>query len=158
MKSKKGALAWILVLVLSLITVTFAGAKALYETNPVPAEERHNISEIIHQSSKWEKVATGSGFMEGINFDLNGNIWLVSPTTGEILTIKDNKVKTVLGNKDTLMPIGAKFHKDGRLFITDGKGELYSYNPVTGERKTVINSYDGQPLNGLNDLVFDETG
>lgn len=158
MKSKKGALAWILVLVLSLITVTFAGAKALYETKPVPAEERHDISEIIHQSSKWEKVATGSGFMEGINFDRKGNIWLVSPTTGEILTIKDDKVKTVLGDKDKLMPIGAKFHKDGRLFITDGKGELYSYNPATGERQTIVNSYDGKPLNGLNDLVFDETG
>lgn len=52
MKSKKGALTWTLVLVLSLITVTFAGAKALYETKPVPAEDRHDISEIIHQSSK----------------------------------------------------------------------------------------------------------
>ena len=155
---KKGTLIGILILVLSLITATITGAKALYETKSVPSEERHYISEIIGHSSKWEKIATGSGFIEGINFDRKGNIWLVSPMTGEILTVKGNKAIKVLGDKDNLMPIGAKFHKDGRLFITDGKGVLYSYSPTTGERKTIINSYDGYPLKGLNDLVFDKNG
>ncbi len=158
MKFKKGVIVWVFVIALSLITVTFAGAKALYETKPVPTEKRHTISEITSSKSKWEKVATGSGFMEGINFDREGKIWLVSPTTGEILKVTGTKAKVMVSDKDNIMPIGAKFHKDGRLFITDGKGKLFSYNPATGERKTIIASYDGKPLNGLNDLVFDKKG
>ncbi|PYF08471.1 SMP-30/gluconolactonase/LRE family protein [Ureibacillus chungkukjangi] len=152
---KKGAILGTLVLIFTLVTASFVGAKALYESKTVPKGERHHITEIVKNNSKWEKVATGSGFMEGINFDRQGNIWMVSPPTGEIFTIKNGKVVTV--NK-TPMPIGAKFHKDGRLFITDGTGELYAYNPKTKKRETIVNSYKGKPLNGLNDLVFDEKG
>lgn len=75
MKFKKGVIVWVFVIALSLITVTFAGAKALYETKPVPTEKRHTISEITSSKNKWEKVATGSGFMEVINFDREGKIW-----------------------------------------------------------------------------------
>jgi len=157
---KKGALLGTLILVFTLLAATFTGAKALYETKSVPTGDRHNISEIISPSSKWEKVISGGNgrFMEGINFDRKGSIWLVSPMTSEILTIKNDQVVKVLQDQQNLMPIGAKFHKDGRLFITDGKGALYSYNPTTGKLKTIINSYDGKPLNGLNDLVFDKNG
>src|SRR5947199_6541699 len=108
-------------IILSLVTATFVGAKSLYESKPVPTKERHSISEIIQPGDKWEKVAIGHGFMEGINFDRNGNIWMVSPMTGEIMTVQGDKVVTV-GEKYN-MPVGAKFHKDGRLFITDVKGE-----------------------------------
>lgn len=158
MKAKKSLVVWILVFAFSLITVTMAGAHSRYESKPVPTKERHTISEIIHPKSKWEKVATGSGFIEGINFDSKGNIWLVSPMTGEVLTVKNRKAVAVLANKDTLMPIGAKFHKDGRLFITDGKGKLYAYNTITEKLDTVVQSFQGKPLNGLNDLVFDNNG
>lgn len=143
-------------LIVSLVTATFAGAKALYETKPIPPDDRHSISEIIQPGTKWEKVAVGHGFMEGINFDRNGNIWMVSPMTGEIMTIEGDKVVTV-GEKYN-MPVGAKFHKDGRLFVTDVKGELYAFNPATSERTTIVNSYNGTLFKGLNDLVFDESG
>jgi gluconolactonase len=145
-----------LLIILSLVTVTVAGAKALYETKPVPSQERHSISEIVQPKSKWEKVVTGSGFMEGINFDRNGKIWMVSPATGEIMKVDGNKV-AIVGEKYKV-PVGAKFHKDGRLFITDGTGELYAYNTITGQRTTIVNSYNNSPLKGLNDLVFDESG
>jgi len=151
---KKKVLVVTLLFLLSLVTV--AGAKALYVSKPVPTKERHSISEIISSKSQWEKVATGSGFMEGINFDRNGKIWMVSPATGEIMTVEGDKV-SVVGEKYKL-PVGAKFHKDGRLFITDLTGELYAYNTTTGERTTIVNSYNGLPLNGLNDLVFDNSG
>lgn len=158
MKIKKGLIVWLLVLALSLVTATIAGAKAVYETKSVPTKARHAISEIIKPSTKWEKVATGSGFIEGINFDRKGNIWLVSPMTNEILTVKNKKAVSVLKDVNTLMPIGAKFHKDGRLFITDGKGKLYAYDTATKKLDTILSTYDGKPLNGLNDLVFDSKG
>lgn len=145
-----------LLIILSLVTVTVVGARSLYETKPVPSEKRHSISEIVHPNSKWEKVATGSGFMEGINFDRNGQIWMVSPATGEIMKVEDDKVSIV--EKNYGFPVGAKFHKDGRLFITDGTGELYAYDPTTRERTNIVNSINGERLKGLNDLVFDEFG
>ncbi|WP_419962349.1 SMP-30/gluconolactonase/LRE family protein [Psychrobacillus sp. BM2] len=151
---KKKVLVATILLLLSLVTV--AGAKALYVSKPVPTKERHSISEIVSSKSQWEKVATGSGFMEGINFDRKGKIWMVSPATGEIMTVEGDKV-AIVGEKYKL-PVGAKFHKDGRLFITDLTGELYAYNTNTGERTTIVNSYNGLPLNGLNDLVFDNSG
>lgn len=158
MKFKKSVIVWLFIFALSLVTVTVAGASSYYESKKVPTKERHTISEIVKSSSKWEKVATGSGFIEGINFDQKGNIWLVSPMTNEILTIKNKKAVTVLKDTETLMPIGAKFHKDGRLFITNGKGQLNTYNPVTGKLSTLVSTYEGKPLNGLNDLVFDKQG
>jgi gluconolactonase len=145
-----------LLMIISLVSVTMTGAKSLYPSKPVPTKERHSIAEIVHPNSKWEKVATGSGFMEGINFDRNGQIWMVSPSTGEIMKVEGDKV-SIVGEKYKF-PIGAKFHKDGRLFITDGTGELYAYNTKTGERTTIVNSYNGLPLRGLNDLVFDDAG
>ncbi|WP_461610838.1 SMP-30/gluconolactonase/LRE family protein [Cytobacillus kochii] len=142
--------------VLLLLTATFVGVKAYYKTKPVTVEERHNISEIITSKAKWEKVVRGDGgFIEGINFDREGNIWLVSPTTGELLTVKGDNVQLV---KNYPMPVGAKYHKDGRLFITDGTGVIHAYNHKTRESEIVVSSYKGKPLNGLNDLVFDEVG
>jgi gluconolactonase len=152
---KKRNLAIAVSILFFLLTTTIVGAKALYETKLVPKEERHNISEIIHSSAKWEKVVTGEGFIEGINFDRDGNIWMVSPATGELLTVKGNKVSVVENYKG---PVGAKFHKDGRLFITDISGEIIAYDPKTEKSSTIVNSYNGKPLNGLNDLVFDEAG
>lgn len=143
-------------LLILISLVTMAGAKSLYPSKPVPTKDRHTISEMVYPNSRWEKVATGSGFMEGINFDRNGQIWMVSPATGEIMKVKGDKV-SIVGEKYKV-PVGAKFHKDGRLFITDGTGELYAYNPKTGERTTIANSYNDTPLRGLNDLVFDDSG
>ena len=56
------------------------------------------------------------------------------------------------------MPVGAKFHKDGRLFITDVTGELYAFAPDTEEKTLIADSYQDTPFRGLNDLVFDENG
>ncbi len=153
---RKRALTVSVLILLTLVTVTVAGAKGLYETKPVPTKERHSISEIVPPNSVWEKVVTGSGFMEGINFDNKGQIWMVSPATGEIMKVENDKIKIV--GDPYKVPVGAKFHKDGRLFITDGTGELYAYNTATGQRTTIVNSYKGSPLKGLNDLVFDEFG
>lgn len=153
---RKRILTLTLLMIISLVMVTMTGAKSLYPSKPVPTKDRHTISEIVHPSSKWEKVATGSGFMEGINFDRNGQIWMVSPSTGEIMKVEGDKASIV--GEQYKFPVGAKFHKDGRLFITDGTGELYAYNTKTGERTTIVNSYNGSPLKGLNDLVFDDVG
>lgn len=153
---KKRGLTIAILVVFLLAAAGFAGAKTLYETKPVPKEERHKISEIVPAKAKWEKVVKGDGgFMEGINFDRKGAIWMVSPMSGELLTVKGDKVKQV---KKYPGPVGAKFHKDGRLFITDITGVIHAYDPKTGKSETAVSTYKSQALNGLNDLIFDKDG
>ena len=45
---KKRTLVVIVSIFIFLITASIVGAKAKYETKPVPKGERHHISEIIH--------------------------------------------------------------------------------------------------------------
>ena len=152
---KRGAIIALLVVFL-LVAATYAVAKSTNEEKSAPKGQRHDISEIIPSKAKWEKVVAGDeGFMEGIKFDREGNIWMVSPMSGELLTVADGEVEHV---KEYPGPVGAKFHKDGRLFITDITGVIHAYNPATGDSEIVVSTYEGKPLNGLNDLVFDEEG
>lgn len=154
MKKKGLAIAFLIVFLLA--AATFVGARSTYEKEPVPKGERHDISEIIPSKAKWEKVVAGKeGFMEGINFDREGNIWMVSPMSGELLKVEDGEVKHV---REYPGPVGAKFHKDGRLFITDISGVIHAYDPETGNSEIAVSTYEGKPLNGLNDLIFDEEG
>ncbi len=146
----------IIAILVFLTLVTGSVVAAVNHTIPQPPQERHTISEIVDPKSGWEKVVTGHGFMEGINFDRNGEMWMVSPPTGEIMKAKGDKVSRV--GETYSIPVGAKFHKDGRLIVTDNAGELYAFNTKSTVRTTIADSFEGTPLKGLNDLVFDKSG
>lgn len=153
---KKKWITLIVLLVIFLVAAAFAGVKSTNDPKPETDGERHDISEVIPSEAEWEKVVAGNeGFMEGINFDREGNIWMVSPMSKELLTVEEGEVKHV---KEYPGPVGAKFHKDGRLFITDITGVIHAYDPATGDSEVVVSTFEGEPLNGLNDLIFDEDG
>jgi gluconolactonase len=148
-------LAITLLILISLVTVTAAVAGSTPGGKP-PAKERHTITEIVSKDAAWEKVTTSTGFLEGLNFDRNGNMWMTGIFSGEIMKFDKNgksKVVATYGN-----PNGAKFHKDGRLFIADLNGELYYIDPVSGKRTTITEKFNTEHLRGLNDLVFDDQG
>jgi gluconolactonase len=126
----------------------------LVMAQPAAAKPRHNMSEIC-DACIWEKVANCSGFMEGINIDRSGNIFMVGCMTGDILKVEGNKCVTI-GKAPA--PNGAKFHKDGRFFVTDRSAGLIAIDPKTGAHTTVVSSYQGEPFKALNDLVFDNEG
>lgn len=151
---KKKLFTVLILILFSLSTITFAMAATESYGKP-PSNERHNISEIVPENAQWEKVLTSGGFLEGLNFDRDGNMWMTAIFSGEIMKIVDGKTQVVAkyGN-----PNGAKFHKDGRLFVADLNGELYYLDPKTGERTTVLTKYRTEHLRGLNDLVFDNQG
>lgn len=85
-------------------------------------------------------------------------MWLVSPTTGKILKAEDEDEKATVVGGTYGSPNGAKFHKDGRLFVADKDGELYTFDTTTGKRTVILDSYDNSHLRGLNDLIFDKKG
>lgn len=146
------------ILIVILLVATIIGTStALSVKKQVAKEKADPLTEIIPENAEWEKVVASSEnrFMEGINFDQEDKIWLVSHMTNELLTVDGEEVKFV----ETIDgAVGAKFHKDGRLFITSITGNLYAYDPKTETTSVILDSYNDQPFNGLNDLVFDDEG
>lgn len=118
---------------------------------------RHDLSEICAgDACAWEKVVTCSGFIEGINFDAEGRMWMVALTEGKILRIEGEECVAV--GPTSGAPNGAKFAPDGRLFVTDRVDGLQAVDPETGERTQVFAGYGAARFRGLNDIVFDQKG
>lgn len=103
--------------------------------------------------------ATGFEFPEGPAFDRWGNLYVVNhqSPTGRISRIApDGSVTTFVetGGK----PNGSAFHANGDLYVADaGTRSILRVTP-RGEIHTVVDSYEGKPLNAPNDLVFDREG
>lgn len=99
----------------------------------------------------------GQSFPEGPNFDREGNLYICNRWDGFIAKATPDGVYTqfvATGGK----PNGARLHRDGRLFIADiGRREILSAD-ADGVCTVLVDNYDGEPLLGPNDLVFDRDG
>jgi gluconolactonase len=99
----------------------------------------------------------GQRFPEGPNFDSSGHLFVCNRWDGFIARVtpggqRSHFVST--GGK----PNGARFHRDGRLFIADiGLREILAANP-DGSLLRIVNNFEGRPLLGPNDLIFDRNG
>lgn len=104
-----------------------------------------------------ERFATCEGFLEGATVDRDGTLWVVDLLSGDVLSVGDDGECTVEGNTGG-QPNGAKFHRDGRLFIADKQLGIVAFDPATGEQALIVNSHRSERLRGVNDLVFDADG
>ena len=107
----------------------------------------------------WMQVDPRSNvILEGPSFDRQGNLFVtVGPNPGRVLKITpDKQVSTIFESQD-VGPNGTAFHKDGRLFVACGTGELLSMNQDGSNVVTVKPTYLGKPFK-MNDLVFDAKG
>ena len=103
-----------------------------------------------------EKVAACKGFLEGAAFDAEGTLWMVGLVSGEVMKLVDGQCQAV--GRTGGAPNGAKFHADGRLFITDRIRGLIAFDPTTASVTPIRSTYGAENLRGLNDLVFDKAG
>ncbi len=104
---------------------------------------------------RFEKLVTCGQFLEGINFDGNGDIWAVSLFNGAIVKVVGGQCVTQLSTGGN--PNGARFHKDGRLFITDNARGILTYDPRSRSLTVFADKVEGKSF-VANDLVFDEQG
>ncbi|MBT2188307.1 SMP-30/gluconolactonase/LRE family protein [Sphingobium nicotianae] len=104
----------------------------------------------------FEKYASCGEFLEGINFDKQGHAWAVGLMSGAIIEVVDGKcgVRAKTGGK----PNGARFHADGRLFVTDQQRGVLTFDPRTNAITIFADKIDGKPMVNANDLVFDDKG
>jgi gluconolactonase len=105
---------------------------------------------------RFEKVVTCGEFLEGINFDKDGHIWAVSLFSGDILQVVDGKCVTRV--KTGGHANGARFDKDGRLFITDNARGILIFDPRTNALSVFADKIGDAPMIAANDLVFDDAG
>ncbi len=102
------------------------------------------------------KVATCGGFLEGMNVDADGTLWVVDMFGNNILTVGTDGTCTEQG-KAGGRPNGAKFAADGALIIADGEG-ITRFDPADGSLSVLADNFDGEPLRELNDLAIDAEG
>ncbi len=102
-------------------------------------------------------VVTGQRYPEGPSFDTRGALFVCNRWDGFIAKVQPDghcSRYVATGGK----PNGSRFHRDGRLFIADiGRREILAADPA-GALTVVVDAFDGQPLLGPNDLIFDHTG
>jgi len=132
----------------SVLFALLAAAPAAFAADQSAAE--------VCDACRVEKFATCGGFLEGMTVAPDGGLWALDVTGDRILNIS-TRGECVERGKTGGLPNGAKFHKDGRLFIAGSKG-LLTFDTRTAATAVVVDSFDGKPLTGLNDLVFDANG
>lgn len=123
---------------------------------PAAAEGRHTIDEICTGDCKWEKVATCEGFIEGINVDDEGGIYVLGYMTGQILKVEGESCTQIGAASGS--PNGAKLDAGGNLIVTDRTGGLQKVDLETGEREVLHTMVGTAQFRGLNDLVIDSQG
>ena len=106
-----------------------------------------------------ETVATGYNSPEGPAFDRHGNLFFVNWLTSSIVRVTPDGSAAEFANTGGI-PAGLAFHRDGTLYVADEGEQWHGVLKVTpdGTITPWVQSYEGQPLNGANDLVFDRQG
>jgi gluconolactonase len=118
-----------------------------------------------------ERIATGFNSPEGPAFDRNGNLYFVNWLTSAIIRLSPGGAGGAGGAGDSTwraeeftntggIPAGLAFHPDGTLYVADEGDQWHGVLRVSpsGAITPWMQEYEGKPLNGANDLVFDARG
>jgi gluconolactonase len=101
-------------------------------------------------------LISGYNSPEGPAFDPEGNLFFVNWLTSAIIKLTPDGRASEYFNTGGI-PAGLAFHRDGSLYVADEGEDIHGILRITpdGEATVVVNEYEGVPLNGANDLVFD---
>src|SRR5262245_3038881 len=106
------------------VIVSIAGVLAIAN-----AVAQSPILQMLSKNRKVERVASGGQFLEGPLFDRDGNLWLVEVLGGHLSRVEGDKVVRVVQATPESQPQGAALHKDGRIFMTDRRLGVWTYDP-----------------------------
>lgn len=106
-----------------------------------------------------EVFVSGLNSPEGPAFDRDGNLFFVNWLTSSIMRATPERDVTEYFNTGGI-PAGLAFHPDGSLYVADEGDQIHGVMRITpdGESAILVNAFNGRPLNGANDLVFDSKG
>jgi gluconolactonase len=106
-----------------------------------------------------EVFVSGFNSLEGPAFDREGNLCFVNWLSSAILVATPDGEVSEFYNTGGI-PAGLAFHPDGSLYVADEGKDIHGLIRITpdGEATILVNEFEGKPLNGANDLVFDANG
>ncbi len=104
-------------------------------------------------------LISGYDSPEGPCFDGDGNLYFVNWESSSIVRLTPAGEASEWFNTGGI-PAGLAFHRDGSLYVADEGDDIHGVLRISpsGTVTTVVDAYDGAPLNGANDLVFDADG
>jgi gluconolactonase len=106
-----------------------------------------------------EVLIGGYDSPEGPAFDRVGNLFFVNWLSSSIVRMTPDGSATEFFNTGGI-PAGLAFHPDGSLYVADEGDDIHGVLRIApdGDASILVNTYQGKPLNGANDLVFDQNG
>src|SRR4051812_35795304 len=103
-------------------------------------------------------LISGCETPEGPAFDRAGNLYFVNWLSSSIMQLTPEGVVNEFFNTGGI-PAGLAFHRDGSLYVADEGDDIHGVLRISqGRAEIIVNTYEGTPLNGANDLVFDADG
>jgi gluconolactonase len=101
-------------------------------------------------------LASGFDSTEGPAFDRFGNLFFVNWLSSQILKRTPDGAISEFFNTGGI-PAGLAFHPDGSLWVADEGANIHGLLRISpdGTGEIIANTFEGAPLNGANDLVFD---
>ena len=106
---------------------------------------------------EFEKIASGV-YLEGLSVDYKRNvIWYSDVITGGVHGIKPDGSKLQSLNPSRMWTGGVMMNEDGAV-LSSGPGGIMWNNPDTGKSGWLIDTIDGKPINGINEMMPDGTG
>ena len=106
---------------------------------------------------EFEKIASGI-YLEGLAIDhVRDVIWYSDVIAGGIHGVKPNGTKVISFNQDRMWTGGIMVNEDGSVLSTGERGIMWN-NPETGKSGWLLDSLEGKPINGINEMMPDGTG
>ena len=106
---------------------------------------------------EFRPIASGV-YLEGLSFDSQRSvIWFSDPIGGGIHGVTPDGRKIASFNEQRMWTGGVLTNEDGSILST-GEGGIMWNHPESGRSGWLLNEIEGEPINGVNEMVPDGTG
>lgn len=106
---------------------------------------------------EFQKIASGI-YIEGLAIDhARDVIWYSDVIAGGIHGVKPDGTKVTSFNEGRMWTGGIMVNHDGKV-LSSGEGGIMWNDPETGQSGWLIDRIDGEPINGINEMMPDGTG
>lgn len=109
------------------------------------------------QAGEFTDIARGI-YLEGLAVDpVRGIVWYSDVIAGGVHGVKPDGTGVATLNPERMWTGGVLLNEDGAV-LSSGEGGIMWNHPETGRSGWLISEIDGQPINGVNEMMPDGTG
>lgn len=105
---------------------------------------------------QFTQIAKGLKGAEGPVFDREGQFFMVAPGEGRIVRVEETGEVSTYADTEGI-PAGLQVDRENALWCADMRRGILRI-PAEGQVEPIVTEYDGQPIRGCNDCIFDSQG